>query len=199
MGFKTDADIIDVLGETEQVLKTLEKDNTSTEEEALIEIYKRLRPGEPPTVENARSLLNNLFFEPRRYDLAKVGRYKFNKKLALHNRIIGRIAAEDIFNPETGELFVKEGEKITRQKAIDIENSGINKVDIQLDDGKIVRVVGNNFVDGKVFDLPFSLEELGLKEKVYYPIMKELVETYDDPEELKQAIKERNRKYLQNI
>lgn len=193
LGFKTDADIIDVLGETEQVLKTLEKDNTSTEEEALIEIYKRLRPGEPPTVENARSLLNNLFFEPRRYDLAKVGRYKFNKKLALHNRIIGRIAAEDISNPETGELFVAEGEKITRQKAIDIENSGINKVDIQLDDGRVVRVVGNNFVDGKAFNLPFSLEELGLKEKVYYPIMKELVETYDDPEELKQAIKERNR------
>lgn len=193
LGFKTDADIIEILGETEQVLKTLEKDNTSTEEEALIEIYKRLRPGEPPTVENAKSLLNNLFFEPRRYDLAKVGRYKFNKKLALHNRIIGRVAAEDIFNPETGELFVKEGEKITRQKAVDIENSGINKVDIQLDDGKIVRVVGNNFVDGKVFDLPFSLEELGLKEKVYYPIMKELIEAYDDPEELKEVIKERNR------
>ncbi|NLV77649.1 MAG: DNA-directed RNA polymerase subunit beta [Tissierellia bacterium] len=193
LGFKTDADIIEILGETEQVLKTLEKDNTSTEEEALIEIYKRLRPGEPPTVENAKSLLNNLFFEPRRYDLAKVGRYKFNKKLALHNRIIGRVAAEDIFNPETGELFVKEGEKITRQKAIDIENSGINKVDIQLDDGKIVRVVGNNFVDGKAFDLPFSLEELGLKEKVYYPIMKELIEAYDDPEELKEEIKERNR------
>lgn len=193
LGFKTDADIIEILGETEQVLKTLEKDNTSTEEEALIEIYKRLRPGEPPTVENAKSLLNNLFFEPRRYDLAKVGRYKFNKKLALHNRIIGRVAAEDIFNPETGELFVKEGEKITRQKAIDIENSGINKVDIQLDDGKIVRVVGNNFVDGKAFDLPFSLEELGLKEKVYYPIMKELIEAYDDPEELKEVIKERNR------
>lgn len=193
LGFKTDADIIEILGETEQVLKTLEKDNTSTEEEALIEIYKRLRPGEPPTVENAKSLLNNLFFEPRRYDLAKVGRYKFNKKLALHNRIAGRVAAEDIFNPETGELFVKEGEKITRQKAIDIENSGINKVDIQLDDGKIVRVVGNNFVDGKAFDLPFSLEELGLKEKVYYPIMKELIEAYDDPEELKEEIKERNR------
>ncbi len=113
--------------------------------------------------------------------------------MALHNRIIGRVAAEDIFNPETGELFVKEGEKITRQKAIDIENSGINKVDIQLDDGKIVRVVGNNFVDGKAFDLPFSLEELGLKEKVYYPIMKELIEAYDDPEELKEVIKERNR------
>ncbi len=191
--FKSDAEIIDILGETEQVLKTIEKDNTSTEEEALIEIYKRLRPGEPPTVESAKSLLNNLFFEPRRYDLAKVGRYKFNKKLALYNRIVGEKAAEDISDPETGELFVSKGEKITRQKAIDIENSGINKVDIMLGDGRVVRVVGNRFVDGKAFDLPFSLEELGLKEKIYYPVMKELVETYDDPEELKEAIRERHR------
>ncbi|QQY79422.1 DNA-directed RNA polymerase subunit beta [Keratinibaculum paraultunense] len=193
LGLKTDADIIDILGETEEVLKTLEKDNTNTEEEALIEIYKRLRPGEPPTVENAKSLLDSLFFEPRRYDLAKVGRYKFNKKLALRNRIIGRIAAEDISDPETGELFVAKGEKITREKAIAIENSGINKVDIQVNNDKIVRVIGNHFVDGKAFNLPFSLEELGLKEKVYYPIMKELVETYNDPEELKEAIRDRNR------
>jgi DNA-directed RNA polymerase subunit beta len=191
--FGSDAEIIDILGETEEVLRTLEKDNTSTEEEALIEIYKRLRPGEPPTVDSARSLLNNMFFDPKRYDLAKVGRYKFNKKLALYNRIVGKKAAEDIQDVETGELFVATGEKITRQKAIAIENSGINQVDVMLDDGRTIRIVGNHFVDGKAFDLPFSLEELGLKEKVYYPIMKELVDTYDDPEELKEAIKERNR------
>ncbi|NMB07356.1 MAG: DNA-directed RNA polymerase subunit beta [Tissierellia bacterium] len=193
LGFKTDADIIDVLGETEEVLKTIEKDNTNTEEEALIEIYKRLRPGEPPTVESAKSLLNNMFFEPKRYDLAKVGRYKFNKKLALYNRIVGREAAEDIIDLETGELLVSQGEKITRQKAIEIENFGINKVDIMLDHGKTVRVVGNHFVNGKAFNLPFSLEELGLKEKVYYPLMKELIETYEDMEELKEAIKERHK------
>ena len=193
LGFNSNAEIIELLGETEQILKTLEKDNTNTEEEALIEIYKRLRPGEPPTVENAKSLLGNLFFEPKRYDLAKVGRYKFNKKLALYNRITGRKAAEDIKDLETGELFVSKGEKITREKAIKIENSGINQVDIELDNGKIVRVVGNHFVSQEAFDLPFSLEELGLKEKVYYPVMKELVETYEDPEELKEAIKERIR------
>ena len=193
LGFNSNAEIIELLGETEQILKTLEKDNTNTEEEALIEIYKRLRPGEPPTVENAKSLLGNLFFEPKRYDLAKVGRYKFNKKLALYNRITGRKAAEDIKDLETGELFVSKGEKITREKAIEIENSGINQVDIELDNGKIVRVVGNHFVSQEAFDLPFSLEELGLKEKVYYPVMKELVETYEDPEELKEAIKERIR------
>lgn len=193
LGFNSNAEIIELLGETEQILKTLEKDNTNTEEEALIEIYKRLRPGEPPTVENAKSLLGNLFFEPKRYDLAKVGRYKFNKKLALYNRITGRKAAEDIKDLETGELFVSKGEKITREKAIEIENSGINQVDIELDNGKIVRVVGNHFVSQEAFDLPFSLEELGLKEKVYYPVMKELVETYEEPEELKEAIKERIR------
>ncbi len=193
LGLKNDAEIIDLLGETEEVLKTIEKDNTSTEEEALIEIYKRLRPGEPPTVESAKSLLNNLFFDPKRYDLAKVGRYKFNKKLALYNRIVGREAAEDILDMETGELLVSQGEKITRQKAIEIEKSGINQVDILLGNGKKVRVVGNHFVNGNAFDLPFSLEELGLKEKVYYPIMKELIGNYEDPEELKEAIRERNR------
>ncbi|MBZ2175226.1 DNA-directed RNA polymerase subunit beta [Schnuerera sp. xch1] len=191
LGYKSDAEIVELLGETEQILNTLEKDNTSSDEEALIEIYKRLRPGEPPTVDSAKSLLNNLFFDPRRYDLAKVGRYKFNKKLALYNRIIGKKAAEDIKDLETGELFVTAGEKITRQKAIDIENSGINRVNILTDDSKVICVIGNHFVNKEAFDLPFTLEEFGLKEKVYYPIMKELVDTYDDPEELKAAIKER--------
>ena len=187
----SNTEIIEVLGETEQVLKTLEKDNTTTADEALIEIYKKLRPGEPPTIDSARSLIENMFFDPRRYDLAKVGRYKFNKKLALYNRIYGKRAAENIINPETGELFVLKGEKITRDKAIEIENSGINLVDILVDENKVVRVLGNNFVSRKAFKLPFSLEKLGLNEKVYYPLMKELIETYDDEEELKAAIEER--------
>ena len=187
----SNTEIIEVLGETEQVLKTLEKDNTTTADEALIEIYKKLRPGEPPTIDSARSLIENMFFDPRRYDLAKVGRYKFNKKLALYNRIYGKRAAENIINPETGEIFVLKGEKITRDKAIEIENSGINLVDILLDDDKVVRVLGNNFVSRKAFNLPFSLEKLGLNEKVYYPLMKELIESHDDEEELKAAIQER--------
>jgi DNA-directed RNA polymerase subunit beta len=187
---QSNSEIIEVLGETEQVLNTLEKDSTTTEEEALIEIYKRLRPGEPPTVDSARTLINNLFFDPRRYDLAKVGRYKFNKKLALYSRIYGKNAAHDIHNMETGEIFVAKGEKITREKAIEIENSGINVVDVALSDGREIRVLGNNFVDPKAFELPFSLEDLGLKEKVYYPLMKELIETYTDSKELEDAIKE---------
>jgi len=192
-GFQNDAEIKELLGETEHVLRTIDKDNTSTEDEALVEIYKRLRPGEPPTVDSAKSLLDNLFFDPKRYDLAKVGRYKFNKKLALHSRIVGQKAAEDIMDMDTGELFVAKGEIITREKAIEIENSGINRIDIESEDGGIVRVVGNHFVDGKAFNLPFSLEELGLREKVYYPAMKELIDNYTDPEELKQAIGERIR------
>lgn len=193
LNIASDAAIIDTMGETEQILNTLEKDNTTTEEEALLEIYKRLRPGEPPTIDSAKSLIGNMFFDPRRYDLARVGRYKFNKKLALFNRIYGSKAAEDIVNPETGELFVAQGEKITRDKAIEIENSGINVVDVLVEDGKKVRVIGNNFVHSKAFNLPFSLEELGLKEKVYYPLMKELIENYEDEEELKTAIEERIR------
>jgi DNA-directed RNA polymerase subunit beta len=187
----SNSEIVEVLGETEQLLRTFEKDSTTTEEEALIEIYKRLRPGEPPTVDSARTLLNNLFFDPRRYDLAKVGRYKFNKKLALYNRIFGKRAAHDIINPETGELFITKGEKISRDMAIEIENSGINSVNVLLDDGREIKVLGNNFVNAKAFDLPFSLEELGLKEKVYYPLMKELIVLYEDEDKLKEAIAER--------
>lgn len=191
LGYSSNVEIIELLGETEEVLKTLEKDNTKTEDEALIEIYKRLRPGEPPTVESAKSLINSLFFDPKRYDLAKVGRYKFNKKLALRNRIVGMISAENIVDPETGEILAEEGEKISLDKAIEIENKGIKRVDLLVGEDKVVRVVGNNFVEAEAFDLPFSLKELGLKEKVYYPVMKELVNTYEDPDELKEAIKDR--------
>src|SRR5690606_34585816 len=139
--------------------------------------------------DSAKSLIHNMFFDPKRYDLAKVGRYKFNKKLAIHNRINGRVAADNIIDPETGEIFVAKGEKITREQAKAIENSGINVVDILVEDNKVVRVVGNNFVDRDAFNLPFSLKELGLCDKVYYPLMKELIEAYDDEEELKEAIK----------
>ena len=187
----SNSEIIEVLGETEQLLRTFEKDSTTTEEEALVEIYKKLRPGEPPTVDSARTLINNLFFDPKRYDLAKVGRYKFNKKLALYNRIYGKRAAQDIINPETGEYFIAKGEKISRDLAIEIESSGINAVTILLEDGKEIKVLGNNFVSVKAFKLPFSLEELGLKEKLYYPLMKELMSLHEDSEELKEAIKER--------
>jgi DNA-directed RNA polymerase subunit beta len=193
LGINSNVEIIEYLGETEQVLRTIEKDNTKSEEEALIEIYKKLRPGEPPTVESASTLLNNLFFDSKRYDLAKVGRYKFNKKLALRNRIAGRKAFENVIDFQTGEIVVGRGEMINREKAIEIENRGINKVDIMSEDERPVRVLGNNFVDIKAFNLPFSTDDIGLKGKIHYTTMKELMNNYKDPTELKQAMEEKHR------
>ncbi|RDY22634.1 DNA-directed RNA polymerase subunit beta [Romboutsia maritimum] len=188
LGIGTDAEIIELLGEDERLAATLEKDNTNTVEEGLVEIYKKLRPGEPPTVESASSLLNALFFDAKRYDLAKVGRYKFNKKLALCYRIMNKISADDIINPETGEVFVKAGEKISLELAKDIQNAGINVVDLLIDDETRVKVIGNNFVDIKSH-INFNIDELNIKEKVHYPTLKEILDEYSDEEEIKEAIK----------
>ena len=188
LGIGTDAEIIELLGEDERLSATLEKDNTKTVEEGLVEIYKKLRPGEPPTVESASSLLNALFFDPKRYDLAKVGRYKFNKKLALCYRIMNKVSAEDIINPETGEVFVKAGDKISYEIAKDIQNSGINVVNVLVDEDTTVKVIGNNFVDIKSH-INFDIDELNIKEKVHYPTLKEILDEYSDEEEIKEAIK----------
>ena len=190
LGIGTDAEIIELLGEDERLSATLEKDNTKTVEEGLVEIYKKLRPGEPPTVESASSLLNALFFDPKRYDLAKVGRYKFNKKLALCYRIMNKVSAEDIINPETGEVFVKAGDKISYEVAKEIQNSGINVVTLLVDDEKEVKVIGNNFVDIKSH-VDFDIDNLNIKEKVHYPTLKEILDEYSDEEEIREAIKSR--------
>ena len=195
LGIGTDAEIIELLGEDERLAATLEKDNTKTVEEGLIEIYKKLRPGEPPTVESASSLLNALFFDAKRYDLAKVGRYKFNKKLDLCYRIMNKISAEDVVNPETGEVFVKAGEKISYEVAKNIQNAGINVVTLLVEDEKVVKVIGNNFVDIKSH-VDFDIDELDIKEKVHYPTLKEILETYSDEEEIKEAIKFRMKELI---
>ena len=195
LGIGTDAEIIELLGEDERLAATLEKDNTKTVEEGLIEIYKKLRPGEPPTVESASSLLNALFFDAKRYDLAKVGRYKFNKKLALCYRIMNKISAEDVVNPETGEVFVKAGEKISYEVAKNIQNAGINVVTLLVEDEKVVKVIGNNFVDIKSH-VDFDIDELDIKEKVHYPTLKEILEAYSDEVEIKEAIKFRMKELI---
>ena len=195
LGIGTDAEIIELLGEDERLAATLEKDNTKTVEEGLIEIYKKLRPGEPPTVESASSLLNALFFDAKRYDLAKVGRYKFNKKLALCYRIMNKISAEDVVNSETGEVFVKAGEKISYEVAKNIQNAGINVVTLLVEDEKVVKVIGNNFVDIKSH-VDFDIDELDIKEKVHYPTLKEILESYSDEEEIKEAIKFRMKELI---
>ncbi|NLM05341.1 MAG: DNA-directed RNA polymerase subunit beta [Tissierellia bacterium] len=187
MGLVSNEEIIDMMGESEKLMATLEKDQTDSEDSAMLEIYKKLRPGEPEAIDSARSIINNMFFDPKRYDLARVGRYKFNKKLSLANRVVNRKSAEDIYNLETGELIVETGEIITEEKAYEIECSGINKVDILLNDERI-RVLGNGFVSLEAFDLPFNTENLGLSEKINYKVMKDLIHTYEEANDLKQAM-----------
>ncbi|WP_315110444.1 DNA-directed RNA polymerase subunit beta [Clostridium intestinale] len=187
MGFGTDTELIEYFGEDERFKATIEKDNTKTKEEALLEIYKRLRPGEPPTVDSAVSLIDSLFFDAKRYDLSRVGRYKFNKKLAINLRIANQIAAVDIVNPETGEILVEKNQKIARTVAKEIQNLGINSVDILVDD-RIFRVIGNHFV--KIQNhVDFNVDDLNIKENVHFPTLKEILDTYSTEKEIKDAIK----------
>ena len=187
MGFGSDQELLDYFGEDERFKATIEKDNTKTKEEALLEIYKRLRPGEPPTVDSAISLIDSLFFDAKRYDLSRVGRYKFNKKLALNLRLVNQVAATDIVNPQTGEIMVEQGKKISRSLAEEIQNVGINSVDILVED-RVVRVIGNHFVDIKNF-VSFNIEDLNIRELVHYPTLKEILDNYDDEDTIKEEIK----------
>ena len=197
--FETDEEIIEALGDTKHLRNTLEKENSETSEEALIEIYRKLKPGDPASLESSTTLINNLLFDDRRYDLARVGRYKYNLKLALANRIEGEKAARDVVNSETGEIFVKEGEVIDRETALAIENSGIVTVDINKinSDGKeqTLRIVGNNFVDVHSFEelegLDIDYDELS--EKAYYPVMREIIDEAGDDEELVKLIQRRKK------
>ena len=195
LGCGTDYQLTQYFGEEERLLATIEKDNTKSEEEALLEIYKRLRPGEPPTVESARGLIDSLFFDAKRYDLSKVGRYKFNKKLAIRLRIANKIAAENIINPETGEILVEEGQKIAREMAKKIQNLGINSVDILIEDDKVIRVIGNHFVDIKTH-VDFDVEALGIREFVHYPTLKGIMDNCSDKETLKEELKKNINKLI---
>ena len=206
LGVESNQEIIDVLGESEALLKTLEKDTTTNKNEALLEIYKKLRPGEPPTIDSAQSLFENMFFDDRRYDLAKVGRYKFNKKLGISARIENNIPAEDIIDPMTGEILAEEGELLTRAKAEKIEAAGVNQVLIKTDENfehatdKTI-VIGNNFTFVDAYELDFDMEELGFKEKVYRPLFDQLYEEYSEDtekfkDELVKAHKELSPKHI---
>ena len=188
LGYGTDAEIIGLMGEDERLMATIQRgDNAKSQEDGLIEIYKRQKPGEPPTQESARNLLNSLFFDPKRYDLMRVGRYKFNKKLSLATRIQGLVSAEDIIDPQTGELLVKKGDEIPQDVARQIQNSGIRHVDIRLDN-RVHRIIGNNFVDAACY-LPFPPKEAGILEFVHLPTLKKIMESVE-PDQLKQAIRE---------
>ena len=186
IGLVTDEQITALFGDEDKILATIAKDTAKTNEEALIEIYKKLRPGELPTVDAARNLFNNLFFDPRRYDLSKVGRYKYNKKLDLSSRIAKQVAFDDIINNETGEVIVEKDTVISEEQANEIQNAGINIVDLKVNDKK-VRVIGNGTVDLKAY---VDSDEINIKEKVNYAVLKNILETTDE-KDLVKVINER--------
>ena len=179
IGIITDDQIRDLFGDEELLNATIAKDTIKTQEEALIEIYKKLRPGELPTVDAARNLFDGLFYDNRRYDLAKVGRYKFDQKLDLATRIAGKVAAKDIMDSETGEVFVQAGEVITEEVAKNIKNSGINVVDVTVGEST-VRVIGNGTVDIHAVLPTVDLSSLNIKEEVNYQVLQNIIENTDE-------------------
>ncbi len=191
LGFGTDAQINELFGEDERLLATMEKDTTKSTEDGLIEIYRKLRPSEPPTVESARSLITNLFFDPKRYDLARVGRFKFNKKLRLSNRICGFIAGENVVDPETGELLVTEGDVITKEMALALEKAWINDIVLNID-GKKTKVVSNGMVDLRDY-VDYNPREFGIYERVRGIVLKEIMAEFPDmnSDEFKQALSDK--------
>mgnify|MGYP004455461153 FL=1 len=189
LGVITDEQITELFGENPKISATIQKDPIKTQEEALIEIYKKLRPGELPTVDAARNLFNGLFFDARRYDLAKVGRYKFNKKLSLATRITGRVAYDDIMDATTGEVLAEKDSVISADVAEAIQNAGINIVDVKVDD-KRVRVIGNGTVNIHEYLPTVDVSDLHIKEYVNFDVLKSIVDTTEE-KDLHDAIKER--------
>ena len=189
IGLATDSQILDLFGDEEMLKATIAKDTIKDQDEALIEIYKKLRPGELPTVDAARNLFNGLFYDNRRYDLAKVGRYKFNQKLSLATRIKGKVSAGDIVDSETGEVFVSQGEVISEDVAEAIQNSGINVVDIILND-RTIRIIGNNTVNIHKVLPDVDLSKLHFKENVNYTVLKNIIDN-TDKKDLVKIIEER--------
>ena len=189
LGLSTNKDILDVFGDDPRLMSTFEKDSAKDRDDGLREIYRRLRPGEPPTVENAKSMLNALLFDPKRYDLAKVGRYKYNKKLGIHDRLVDAIAAEDVIDPNSGEVLVEEGQVISRAMAMTIEDAGVLSVEVKSKqhEHETTKVIGNNFVDPSKY-VNFDVAPLKLSEKVFYPVLKEILDENDTDEDIKAAM-----------
>ena len=189
LGLGTDFQITEFFGEEELLTATMAKDNTKNTEEALLEVYRKLRPGEPPTVESAQSHLDALFFDARRYDISRVGRYKYNKKLSLFPRVVGKQAAQMVVNPMTGEVMVQPDEVITAQKAKELCRAGVDTVYVNVN-GKTVKVLSNGMVDIRDF-VSFDCEEYGINEMVRFSILRDILDNAKDEEELREAIKAR--------
>ena len=191
LGYGTNAEILELFGDEPKIVASLAKDTAESYQEGLLELYKKIRPGEPLAVESAESLITGMFFDPRRYDLAKVGRYKFNKKLSLKNRIRGHALAEDVVDVSTGEVLAEAGAKVDAELATQLQDSGIACVWIQGElsgEERKIKVLTNRMVDLKKH-VDCNPKELGIRELVYYPVLEKLLEEYTDPEELKEAIR----------
>ena len=187
LGYGTNAEIIDLFGEEPKLLASFGKDTAESYQDGLLELYRKIRPGEPLSVDSAESLLNSMFFDPRRYDLAKVGRYKFNKKLHFKNRIKGQILAEDVVDETTGEILAEAGTKIDKELATTLQNAAVPFVMIQAED-RNYKVLSNLMVDLAAY-VDFDPKEAGVTELVYYPVLKTILEEAgDDQEELKKLV-----------
>ena len=188
LGIGTNQEIIDYFGEEPKIVASFGKDVANSYEEGLLELYKKIRPGEPLTVESAQSLITAMFFDPRRYDLAKVGRYKFNKKLALRNRINGQVLAEDVVDVTTGEIIAEKGTTVTRELADAIQNAGVPFVWVQTEEHN-VKILSNLMVDINAQIEGIDAKELGVTEAVYYPVLAKILEENEDIEDIKQEIR----------
>ena len=187
LGIGSNAEIIDLFGEEPKIVATLAKDTSENYQEGLLELYKKIRPGEPLAVESAESLIMSMFFDPRRYDLAKVGRYKFNKKLLFRNRIAGHILAEDAVDPTTGEVLAEVGTEVTRELADTIQNAAVPYVMIQTEE-RNAKVLSNMMVDLAAY-VDCDPKSLGITELVYYPVLEKILEENENPEDIKDAIR----------
>ena len=190
LGLGSNQEILDMFGDDSRLIKTLEKDTTTNYEEGLKEIYKKLRPGEPPTVESAQSLFNSMFFDPKRYDLAKVGRYKYNKKLGLFNRLAGNAVAEDVIDPNTGEILAEKDQVVDKALARQIENAGVEFVMVKspVEEDKVTKVIGNHFVDIAAY-IDFDISDIKIPKQVYYPVLMEILSENEGQEEVKEALR----------
>ena len=198
LGLGTDSEIIEYFGEDDRILATIEKDSCKNTEEALLEVYKKLRPGEPPTVESAQSHINTLFFDSRRYDMSRVGRYKYNKKLGISGRLVGQKISQPIVNPLTGEIMAEESEVISREKALEIENAGVSVAFIKLENDKEIKIISNGMVDIGCYVNFDAEKECGVKEKVRFSILSEILESSNNDDELKEQIRARISELIPN-
>ena len=199
LGLGTDAEILDFFGDDERMKATIEKDQAHNIEEGLIEVYKKLRPSEPPTVDSAQTHINNLFFDPNRYDMSRVGRYKYNKKLGIANRLEGRVITEPIANPRTGEVMALRDEKISKEKALEIENAGVKIAYVKGNDDSAVKIISNNMVDISKY-VDFDAEaECGIRENVCFELLCELLDAAQSEDELKDMLREHADELVPNI